>query len=276
MTPLSNTNRRTGMKIVLPHWLDDSFKAVQLVPTRMYEFPNPLLLAPAGSHNTASWKASEKHSQLFKSVNYAKPDQDRSKPRQNELFGNQRVRLSDSLPLSAQRREAVEARIRDAGGRIVENDGHEFYSKKIFGTLQWLERTVTNYTGPARDYVELLIKTLGAKFTPTTSGSTTLVVACYRNPNEPVSAKMHAKRSGQCQCQWRKVEVRIPKEEQADSESETEVEASPVKSGKSALSTTSAQSTPTRNVNGKATVTDADVDMNEEEVQQPEDEDEVD
>ncbi|KZO94007.1 hypothetical protein CALVIDRAFT_501980 [Calocera viscosa TUFC12733] len=352
---------RTGMKIVLPHWFDDSFKAIHLVPTRMYEFPNPLLLAPGGSQNTASWKATEKQSQLFKSVNYAKPDQDMSKiqPRQNDLFGNQRVRLSDSLPLTAQRRDAFEARVRDAGGIIVENaakadvlitryqDGHEFYSshkkKKIIGTLEWLvyvlrdgrlsnpreqlmhfphpkghcghfdqyEITVTNYTGPARDYVKLLIETLGAKFTPTMSGSTTHVVAGYCNPNEAVSAKIaraeewavpvvnhlwledcfvgwkerpvNGEKYAMRNVEWsgvlgdkRQVEVRIPKEEQADSDSETEPEASPVKSGKSPLSMTSVHSTPTRNSNGKAKVADADVDMNEEEVQQPEEEDEVD
>ncbi|KZT58377.1 hypothetical protein CALCODRAFT_482469 [Calocera cornea HHB12733] len=350
---------RTGMKIVLPHWFDDSFKAIHLVPTRMYEFPNPPLLGASGSESSVQWKATEKQSQLFKANNYAKEDQDMSKiqPKQNDLFGNQRVRLSDTLQLTAQRREAFEARIQDAGGILVENaahadvlvtqyqEGHEFFSayrkKKVIGTLEWLvyvlrdgrisnpkeqlmhfphpkghcgnfdkhEITVTNYTGPARDYVKQLIETLGGKFTPTMSGSTTLVIAGYCAPNEQISAKIARATEWHipvvnhlwledCFVEWKEmpvsgekyamrnvewsgvlgdkrvVTVRVPKEME-DSDSETEAEGSPVKSGKSAVSTTSVQSTPTRKANGKSKAANVDVDMDAE-PQQPEDEDEVD
>ncbi|KZO90845.1 hypothetical protein CALVIDRAFT_531197 [Calocera viscosa TUFC12733] len=98
--------------------------------------------------------------------------------------------------------------------------------------------TITNYTVPARDYVKLLIGTLG-----TMSGSTTHVVAGYCNPNEPVSAKIaraeewavpkertvSGEKYAMRNVEWSGVlgdklqlKVRIPKEEQADGDSETE------------------------------------------------------
>ncbi|EJU02865.1 BRCT domain-containing protein, partial [Dacryopinax primogenitus] len=67
---------------------------------------------------------------------------------------------------------------------------HFPHPKGPCGNFATYEMTVTNYTGPARDYVKLLIEALGAKFTPTMSGSTTHVIAGYCPPNEKVSAKI--------------------------------------------------------------------------------------
>ncbi|KAG7098722.1 hypothetical protein E1B28_000635 [Marasmius oreades] len=156
----------SGMKIVTPHWFDDSVKlGVRNLDTSPYEWPDPLVLK----------RGKQKQQEVVKKVKSSDPakealfktaawdsDSDIPNTSGNAVYGGRRVLLSRTLELG-DRIVAVESGIRRAGGKVVKHKkmedelvkvdecdifitrfrGGAGYFKavktgKTIGTLQWL------------------------------------------------------------------------------------------------------------------------------------------
>jgi hypothetical protein len=97
-----------GMKVVLPHWFDDSFKAQHLMDTAPYEFPEPSLLKPQPRGTSIEAPTLSKDQKtLLRAVELA--EHGRSKRLKDHLKGNvwqgRKILLSATLALEAGRRE---------------------------------------------------------------------------------------------------------------------------------------------------------------------------
>lgn len=109
------------MKVVLPHWFDDSFKAQHLMDTAPYEFPDPPLLKPQRSANIEGPTLSKDQKTLLRAIELA--ENGSSKRLKEDLKGNvwqgRKILLSATLELEAGRRETVEGLIERTGGTVV-------------------------------------------------------------------------------------------------------------------------------------------------------------
>jgi len=111
-----------GMKVVLPHWFDDSFKAQHLMDTVPYEFPEPSLLkARPGGTSIEGPILSKDQKTLLRAIELAESGS--SKRLKEDLKGNvwqgRKILLSATLALEAGRRETVEDLIERTGGIVV-------------------------------------------------------------------------------------------------------------------------------------------------------------
>ncbi|KAK7057115.1 hypothetical protein R3P38DRAFT_1161363 [Favolaschia claudopus] len=234
------------MKVLLPHWFDDAFRIGSgKLPTTAYEWPDPKVLHPMSSleelqteRATTRRLSTAKH-MFFKTAVW-NPEKVTPFPGPAAPLGNiwngRKILLSLNLGLDNQRRQVVEAAVKQAGGLIVEIDDEDeenegavdcdvfitkwrsgeafitaFNQTKIIGTLNWLLFvhatgtvsnpldqlphypirktpplhdtqhliTVTNYTGPAREYLKRLINLLGWNFSPGMSGQNTVIIAAH-------------------------------------------------------------------------------------------------
>ena len=109
------------MKVVLPHWFDDSFKAQHLMDTAPYEFPDPPLLKPPRGTNIEGPSLSKDQKTLLRAIELA--ENGSSKRLREDLKGNvwqgRKILLSATLELEAGRRETVEGLIERTGGTVV-------------------------------------------------------------------------------------------------------------------------------------------------------------
>jgi len=109
------------MKVVLPHWFDDSFKAQHLMDTAPYEFPDPPLLKPPRNTNIEGPTLSKDQKTLLRAIELA--ENGSSKRLKEDLKGNvwqgRKILLSATLALEAGRRETVEDLIERTGGTVV-------------------------------------------------------------------------------------------------------------------------------------------------------------
>jgi len=111
-----------GMKVVLPHWFDDSFKAQHLMDTAPYEFPEPSLLKPQPRGTGIEGPTLSKDQKtLLRAIELA--ENGSSKRLKEDLKGNiwqgRRILLSATLALETGRRETVEELIERTGGIVV-------------------------------------------------------------------------------------------------------------------------------------------------------------
>jgi hypothetical protein len=114
--------KTAGMKIVLPHWFDDSFKAQHLMDTAPYEFPEPSLLNPQlRSSSIEGPTLSKDQKTLLRAIELA--ENGSSRRLKDDLKGNiwqgRKILLSITLALEAGRRETVEDLIERTGGIVV-------------------------------------------------------------------------------------------------------------------------------------------------------------
>lgn len=233
---------QSQVRILLPHWFDDSFNARRLIPYEQYSFPNPPLFdASAGlsAITRAAPLASEsaQHKEiLFKTATLQAPVERDTKAR-TDVWHGLRIFLTSSLEVNEGRRTAVETMLQRGGAKVVAadkpgdessevlavdncdvlitryRDGAVFARAleqgKVIGTLPWIfhvdqmERycaptdqllhfpvpswpiegfpelriSITNYSGPSRDYLKKLVEVTGANFTATLSASNTHVIA---------------------------------------------------------------------------------------------------
>ena len=110
------------MKVVLPHWFDDSFKAQHLMDTAPYEFPEPSLLNPQPRRTSIEGPTLSKDQKtLLRSIELA--ENGTSKRLKEDLKGKvwqgRKILLSATLALEAGRRETVEDLIERTGGIVV-------------------------------------------------------------------------------------------------------------------------------------------------------------
>jgi len=143
----------TGIKIILPHWFDDSVRlGMRGLPVEPYEWPDPPLLKDigvdvkklglAGQHNEEGQERCEEDEGVLKqkakknmmltanqftpsATNFRTPlpkDMDLL-PVKRGVFDNKRILLSWTLSLYGSRREAVEMGIRRAGGVVLRYPG---------------------------------------------------------------------------------------------------------------------------------------------------------
>jgi len=111
-----------GMKVILPHWFDDSFKAQHLMDTAPYEFPDPPLLKPQPRNTSIEGPTLSKDQKtLLRAIELA--ENGTSKRLKEDLKGNvwqgRKILLSATLALEAGRRETVEDLIERTGGTVV-------------------------------------------------------------------------------------------------------------------------------------------------------------
>ncbi|KAF9263292.1 hypothetical protein L218DRAFT_340370 [Marasmius fiardii PR-910] len=155
----------SGMKIVTPHWFDDSVKlGVQNLDTSPYEWPDPPVLQRGKQKQEAMKKSKSSDpakEAMFKTAAWDS-DSDIPVTPGKAVYGGRRVLLSRTLQLG-DRAVAVESGIKRAGGKVVkhrkmEDDldkidecdifitkfrgGAGYFQaakmKKTIGTLQWL------------------------------------------------------------------------------------------------------------------------------------------
>ena len=110
------------MKVVLPHWFDDSFKAQHLMDTAPYEFPGPSLLKPQPHGASIEGPTLSKDQKtLLRAIELA--ENGTSKRLKEDLKGKvwqgRKILLSATLALEAGRRETVEDLIERTGGTVV-------------------------------------------------------------------------------------------------------------------------------------------------------------
>jgi mediator of DNA damage checkpoint protein 1 len=114
--------KAAGMKVVLPHWFDDSFKAQHLMDTTPYEFPEPPLLKPHLQGISLEGPALSKEKKtLLRAIELAESGS--SKRLKEDLKANvwqgRKILLSATLALEAGRRGTVEDLIKRTGGIVV-------------------------------------------------------------------------------------------------------------------------------------------------------------
>ena len=123
-----------GMKVVLPHWFDDSFKAQHLMDTAPYEFPEPYLLNPQPRGTSIEAPALSKDQKtLLRAIELA--EHGSSKRLKDHLRGNvwqgRRILLSATLALEAGRRSTVEDLIERTGGTVVRASVEEYAVEEV-------------------------------------------------------------------------------------------------------------------------------------------------
>ncbi|XP_006464077.1 hypothetical protein AGABI2DRAFT_180183 [Agaricus bisporus var. bisporus H97] len=123
-----------GIKILLPHWFDDSVRlGIKNLSVEPYLWPNPPLLTDIGAtaniktHNRQSSEDKAKKA-LLSTMNDFTPSFDSKVPLPKDVdlmlvkknvWNGKRILLSWTLSLYGSRREAVEAGIRRAGGMVL-------------------------------------------------------------------------------------------------------------------------------------------------------------
>lgn len=128
----------TGIKIILPHWFDDSVRlGIRNLPIEPYLWPDPPYLKDIGVHDVnALGESSEDKAKkaLLNTVNTFTPSLDSRVPLPKDVdliqlkrnvWGGKRILLSWTLTLYGSRREAVEAGIRRAGGEVLRYPGDD-------------------------------------------------------------------------------------------------------------------------------------------------------
>ncbi|KAL0579150.1 regulator of Ty1 Transposition [Marasmius crinis-equi] len=125
---------QTGVKIVAPHWFDDSVKlGVRDLDVSAYEWPDPRVLKRNEKQKQdASKKAKSLNPEreaLLKTAAWSE-DSDIPVTTQKAVYGGRRVLLSTTLELG-DRRVAVEAGIKRAGGKVVKLKSTEDEVDKI-------------------------------------------------------------------------------------------------------------------------------------------------
>ncbi|KAJ3576641.1 hypothetical protein NP233_g274 [Leucocoprinus birnbaumii] len=133
----------TNIKIVLPHWFDDSVKlGIRALSTEPYEWPDPPLLKDIGVNVDKLGKDEDKEEERVKeemkrnmmgiagqfttrakSPRATLPENIGLLPVKRGVLDNKRVLLSWTLSLYGSRREAVEAGVRRAGGVVLRYPG---------------------------------------------------------------------------------------------------------------------------------------------------------
>ncbi|KAF8512308.1 BRCT domain-containing protein, partial [Hysterangium stoloniferum] len=184
---------KTRVKIVLPHWFDQCFSMQMLLPTDIFEFPEPL---------------------------YMQKDYDPAAALEEHIKRTGGILLK----LTVDKHEAEVVEMADV--LITRYREGPAYNKAMIkgitiGTLAWffyvvktgiISRprdqllhypvrskpipefaghviTVTNYQGEERDYLKKLIEVMGATFTPSMSGQNTVVVAAYKKGHKTTKAE---------------------------------------------------------------------------------------
>ncbi|KAG6916328.1 hypothetical protein DXG01_007310 [Tephrocybe rancida] len=138
----------TDIKIILPHWFDDAVRLGIRLQTTSYEWPDPPMLLAQGAEDGEGAKADAIKRAALRKLDHEKktlyrtaelldpnaplPNGDEgtsqssvASPREKtkNVWDSRRVLLGRSLELSGSRRDAVEAEIRRAGGKIVPHEG---------------------------------------------------------------------------------------------------------------------------------------------------------
>ena len=110
------------MKIVLPHWFDDSFKAQHLMDTAPYEFPEPSLLKPQPRGTSIEGPTLSKDQKtLLRAIELAENGTSKrlKEDLKSKVWQGRKILLSATLALEAGRRETVEDLIERTGGTVV-------------------------------------------------------------------------------------------------------------------------------------------------------------
>ncbi|KAG6825628.1 hypothetical protein H0H92_003009 [Tricholoma furcatifolium] len=138
----------THVKILLPHWFDDAVRlGTGVLDTTPYEWPDPPLLRPYAGQEGESAKADAMKRSALRKLDADKktmyrttdlllpgaplPTEEETSQSSSEsprrkgknVWDGRRVLLGRSLELSGSRRDAVEAEIVRAGGKVVSYDG---------------------------------------------------------------------------------------------------------------------------------------------------------
>ncbi|EJD53515.1 hypothetical protein AURDEDRAFT_156754 [Auricularia subglabra TFB-10046 SS5] len=118
---------QSQVRILLPHWFDDSFNARRLIPYEQYSFPNPPLFDTSAGLSALKRTAplaseSAQHKEiLFKTATLEAPVERDTKAR-SDVWHGLRVFLTSSLEVNEGRRTAVETMLQRGGAKIVKAD----------------------------------------------------------------------------------------------------------------------------------------------------------
>ncbi|KXN86850.1 BRCT-containing protein 1 [Leucoagaricus sp. SymC.cos] len=128
----------TGIKIILPHWFDDSIRlGLPRLPVAPYEWPDPPFLKEIGVKPDGvgvERKEDKGRRNMMRIVNDFTPSIDSKVPLPKDVdllpvkkgvLEGKRILLSWTLTLYGGRREAVEAGIRRAGGVVLRYPGDD-------------------------------------------------------------------------------------------------------------------------------------------------------
>lgn len=132
----------TGIKILLPHWFDDSVRlGIKNLPVESYLWPDPPYLKQIGIHDISALEAgkdkgdkqeNKAKKNMMATANIFTPAADSSIPIPKDvdlmpvkkgIWNGKKILLSWTLSLYGSRREAVEAGIRRAGGEVLRYPG---------------------------------------------------------------------------------------------------------------------------------------------------------
>jgi twin BRCT domain len=158
----------TGIKVVVPHWVNDCMNAHRRLPEEPYEYPEPVCLS--GDQITkSSFELDYERVLLFQSLNSnilkdAQPPTI-EQPSDPQVLRGRKIYLSPSLNLDQNIRISIEAGIKANNGQLVDSienagvlitryrEGADYitaHNKGItIGTLEWLrhvERTGVFYS----------------------------------------------------------------------------------------------------------------------------------
>ncbi|KZW04352.1 hypothetical protein EXIGLDRAFT_635858 [Exidia glandulosa HHB12029] len=163
---------QSQMRVLLPHWFDDSFNARHLVPYDVYTFPKPKLFdiksGLKDKEKATTYQTDSTKELLFKTALLAADESENALDNQTygavNVWQGRRVYLSTSLALGEGRRNAVETMLKTGGARVVPVDEkdelelravaacdvlvtryregkafeHALRDEKVIGTLAWV------------------------------------------------------------------------------------------------------------------------------------------
>ncbi|KAJ6631463.1 hypothetical protein B0H10DRAFT_2207120 [Mycena sp. CBHHK59/15] len=208
---------QTHIKVLVPHWFDDSIRLGGGVDTAPYEWPNPMVLQKEKEDEASmrAKKARQRNSMspakkaLYKTASWD-PQSQEAPPmfEAKDVWGGRRILVSTTLELKGSRRKLVEGWIRKAQGVVVtytHNDGDGDYGEELRnlknqilhfptkkGGVEGFEKqsiSVTNYAGEARDYLKKLITLMGGEFTPSFSSKNSVLVAAHMGGSKTTKAR---------------------------------------------------------------------------------------
>jgi hypothetical protein len=148
----------TGIRVVIPHWLNDCTNIQRRLPEEPYEYPNPICLS--GDQITKStFELDHDRALLFRSLNtdiLKEPDlPTRDQMPDPQIWRGRLIYLSPSLNLEPNVRGVIEAGIETSNGKLADSvedasilitryrEGPDYlaaHKKGItIGTLEWLK-----------------------------------------------------------------------------------------------------------------------------------------
>ncbi|KAI8055723.1 BRCT domain-containing protein [Syncephalis plumigaleata] len=145
-----------GIKVVLPHWLDDCFRLRRRIPEHQYLFPNPPLLQHHPWLSVSSEVNTPLNSNTETTETTAIDHLNNTSPSDPQCLLGYRIYLADDLKLADETVTLLEKRINEAGGQLCKEYTSDqvdivicrwrtsrayqqaIMSNKIVGTLNWL------------------------------------------------------------------------------------------------------------------------------------------